>query len=161
MTSPNLQIFLADGSVKYPTNSAKLYYTLWWKLQGKNQYPWKFHFLFNWVLEFPFILSLIPLENLCPQAPLLPVSIFSGIAHCSCKCCAVTLSKWPLLGFPHLRKEGFRLQITNPNKNNPKQKNAKQTKKQIHKKNKYNETRTIKIYSFRDRRTTSNNFRYA
>ena len=37
--------------------------------------------LFNWLLEFPHALSLISLENLCPQPSLSPCLGFSGIAH--------------------------------------------------------------------------------
>ena len=59
-----------------PGNFAKLCYTPW-KFQGQNQrsieiarfflvHPWKFHFFFNWPLEFPNVLSPIPLEIPCP-----------------------------------------------------------------------------------------------
>ena len=58
-------------------NSAKLCDTSW-KFQGKKPrpieitwfvlvHPWKFHFFFNWPLEFPHVLSSIPLEIPCPQ----------------------------------------------------------------------------------------------
>ena len=51
--------------------------------------PWKFHFFFNWSLEFAYVLSLISLVytlflfNKCPQPSV--TWIFSGITHCSCK----------------------------------------------------------------------------
>ena len=41
---------------------------------------WKFHFSFNWPLEFSHAFSSLPLEILCPP-PSPPVCIFSGIAH--------------------------------------------------------------------------------
>ena len=44
------------------------------------EHHWKFHFFFNWPLEFPVFVFSIILEILCPQ--LLPlVWIFSGIAQ--------------------------------------------------------------------------------
>ena len=45
------------------------------------EHPWNFHFFVNWPLEFPLALSLISLENLCPQPSLSPVWIFFGITH--------------------------------------------------------------------------------
>ena len=56
---------------------------------------WKFHFFFNWPLEFQHILFSIPLEIPCPQFPLSPVWLFSGIAHCSWYVLGSHLTKWP------------------------------------------------------------------
>ena len=43
------------------------------------EYPWKFHFFFNWPREFPYALSPIPQEIPCPQYPLFV--FFSEIAQ--------------------------------------------------------------------------------
>ena len=91
---------------------------------GRTQDQWKFHdFFMNtpgyWpLLEFPHVLSLIFLENICPQ-PLL------GLGNSPLPCSVVTLGKWPV-------KEVL-------DKNNPKlkQKNwAKRKKENRKRKNK-------------------------
>ena len=48
-------------------------------------HPWKFHFFFNWPLEFSDALCSIPLEIPCPQPPPLPhcLWILSGIVYVS------------------------------------------------------------------------------
>ena len=78
-----------------PENSAKICNTPGWdKSQGQKQrpieipqvfheHPWKFNFLFNWPLEFPYALTLISMGNLCSQPPCHQFGFFFGIAHCS------------------------------------------------------------------------------
>ena len=84
------------------------------------EHPWKFHFFFNWPLEFPHVPSSKSLENLDDIEEnlgdrgveeifsrgfnLLTCLGFSGIAHLVSLGRLVTLSKWPLWSLTHRGK---------------------------------------------------------
>ena len=55
-----------------------------WKFQDQIfllGHPSKFHFVFNYPMEIPHAISLIPLGNPYPQPPPPPILIFSEIAQ--------------------------------------------------------------------------------
>ena len=97
-----------------------------WKFQGQKPRPMeiprvfckhtlKFHFYFNWPLEFPHALFSIPPETQCPQLNP-PVWVFSGIAQFtfSCKLINHNLQRIMFRIFSHLSTK----LISNKVKNN-------------------------------------------